>query len=275
MGSTEAASWGVVPYAALEPHMTKGQKEWARRLVPNPGSVIAATFPYFAGYGEGTMALYARGEDYHTVVKDRLQRAADRLAAHYRGQFLPLVDASPLPEKTAAALAGLGVIGQTTLLITPENGSFVFIGCILTDAALDGRARPILHCSGCGRCAAACPTGALSVKEGVPALDRTRCLSALTQKKGALSLEETALLKKGRYAWGCDVCQSACPENQGIPLTKIGEFLPKAGYESFFSDLSALTEAQFAQKYGNKAFAWRGKAVIQRNMEILYLSDRS
>jgi len=269
MSSTGASLWGTVSYAAAIEGMGPGQIRRAQRLVPDAKSVIVAVFPYFAGYAPGNMALYSRGQDYHTVVRDRLEPAADALCAHYGGTFLPLVDASPLPEKQLAAAAGLGVMGSNTLLITPENGSFVFIGCILTDVALETSLHPLGHCLNCGKCVAACPTGALSVRDGEPTLDRSRCLSALTQKKGELTPEEIRLLRRGEYAWGCDVCQRVCPENEKIPLTRIGEFLPGEGYGCFFGDLTLLTEEEFAQKYQNKAFAWRGRDVIVRNMEIL------
>lgn len=270
MEKTGAACWGTVSYASLRVQMNERQQKRAELLCPNPAGVIVAAFSYFAGYSAGNIGLYARGRDYHTVLGERLEYAAQELRAANKRTFVPLVDASPLPEKTAAAMAGLGVIGRNTLLQTPANGSFLFLGCILTDMPLTGGGE-IRSCMGCGECIKACPGGALSVKNGRAHLDRERCLSALTQKKGALTEEQTGLIRTGGLIWGCDRCQRVCPANRDIPLTSIPEFQQGKGYLPSLDAraLKSLSDGDFLKLCGDRAFSWRGKDVLIRNGEIL------
>ena len=131
--------------------------------------------------------------------------------------FALFADHSPIMEVDAAARAGLGVLGMNGLLLTPGYGSFVFIGELITDAdytLVTGEPIPDFpadppRCEGCGLCVKACPAGCR-------AGDRSGCLSALTQKKGDLTPEETAAIVKGGLVWGCDACQLACPHNRAI-----------------------------------------------------------
>ena len=213
-----AAAWGSVAYPALLPKMGVEARARAQALVPDPAAVLVAAFPYFTGDLAGNLSVYARGADYHSVLRARLGQVCELLAGAYPGCcFLPGADSSPLPEREVAWLAGLGLRGEHGLLILPPYGSYVFLGTILTDAPLPptgGTASP--PCMGCGRCKAACPTGALE-GGGV-------CLSALTQRKGELTPEEEGLLRAHPYVWGCDLCQTACPYNQSPKLAPLPEF---------------------------------------------------
>ena len=131
----------------------------------------------------------------------------------------------------------------------------------ITDAPLPptgGTASP--PCMGCGRCKAACPTGALE-GGGV-------CLSALTQHKGELTPEEEGLLRAHPYVWGCDLCQTACPYNQSPKLAPLPEFEADYLPSLTLKDLEGLTNRAFKEQFGHRPFAWRGPAVLRRNLKL-------
>ncbi len=261
-----AAVWGSVAYRRLTGSMTPEARAAAEGLCPAPRTVLVAAFPYYAGDRPGNLSLYARGEDYHRVVKRRLDTVCDFLMEYCPGEsFWAGTDSSPLPEREAARLAGLGNLGRHGLLIVPPYGSWLFLGTILTGAELgrpEGPPAPL--CEGCGRCAAACPTGAL----GEDGFHLERCLSHLTQKKGELTPEEAALVAAHPYAWGCDLCQRACPHNAGCALSPLAEFRTELTDGLTLEDLAGLTNRTFRERYGDRAFAWRGPAVLRRNLEL-------
>lgn len=147
-------------------------------------------------------------------------------------------------------------MGRHGLLILPPYGSFLFLGTILTGAALalpEREAAPA--CEDCGRCAAACPVGAL----GPGGADRERCLSQLTQQK-RLTDEEAALVAAHPYVWGCDLCQRACPYNHHAARSPLPEFREDLIDRLTPADLDGLSNRSFQSKYGTRAFAWRGRA---------------
>ena len=245
-------------------HMSQNAIDKAYQLMPGLKGVLAYVFPYLADRADGNVSLYARGMDYHIVVKNELTRLCDELNKQYpQAAFAAFVDASPFPEVFAAAKAGLGVIGKNNLLITPEYGSFVFIGLIATDLGCTGIDMPVRSCINCGACIGACPTKALS--EG--SFEPFKCLSDITQRKGELEKYERELIKTGKTVWGCDVCQLVCPMNRAAKSTELREFK-----DDLISSLSAsdipCTNREFKQKYGARAFSWRGRAPLARNTEI-------
>ena len=261
-----AAACGVVSREALLPRMREEQSAQLEARVPGWQSVIVAAYSYYVCTDSPSPALsrYAWGEDYHAVLSRALSPAADQLraAGHTAAVF---ADVSPIPERIAACLAGLGVLGKNGLLITPDYGSYVFIGCIATTAVLPAADAPIRSCEACGACFAACPTGALRA-EGY---DMARCLSHISQKKGELSPEETVLLRDNRCLWGCDACQDACPHNQNPRETAIPAFRENLVKTLTPADLAHHTNRSFREAYGDRAFAWRGPAVLRRNLAIL------
>ena len=261
-----AAAWGGVAFRRLLPFLSTEALEKVEALCPQPKTVLAAAFPYYAGERPGNLSLYARGEDYHAVVVRRLNTVCEALAEQYPGEsFFPSADNSPLPEREAAWLAGIGLRGASGLLILPPYGTYVFLGTILTGAALELPERsPAPDCPRCGACRAACPAGAMG--EGGP--DVSRCLSELTQKKGALTGEEEARLKAHPLIWGCDFCQRACPFNAAPALSPLPEFSTDLVDSLENADLEGLTNRTFREKYGGRAFAWRGPGPLRRNLEL-------
>lgn len=260
-----AAAWGGLPFSELAADMTEAAVEKATALCPNPRTVLVAAFPYYAGDRPGNLSLYARGRDYHQVVTEKLNTICDILREKYENRvFLPAADNSPLPERQAAWRCGIGLRGKNGLVILPPHGSYVFLGTILTDAALDLPPRtPSADCVGCGKCLTACPGGALR-EDGV---NLSRCLSELTQKKGELTGEEAGLVKAHPLIWGCDTCQRVCPYNAHPALSPLPEFREALVDALDRADLEGLTNRTFRDKYGDRAFAWRGPVPLRRNLE--------
>lgn len=246
--------FGCCPFAPLRPFLIDCRAK--TRLPAEAASVLVALFPYAVAPCKpgGNLSRYASVGDYHEVVPQYLERAASRLRQAFPGErFEAFTDHSPIPEVRAAALAGLGCVGRNGLLIHEAYGSWVFIGEIVTTLSCDAPPHELRPCLNCGRCLRLCPTGALTPT----GLDRTKCMSALTQRKGALSAEEEALIRRSGCAWGCDICQEACPLNDRAVIRPLPEF--------------AGTFQPSAAENGpleGRAYAWRGPAVLARNLRL-------
>ncbi len=225
----------------------------AARLPEGAKSVIVVLFPYaVASDASRNLSRYACVPDYHTAAGKVLSDFAAALRERFAGEcFEPFMDNSPLPEVACAVAAGLGVRGDHSLLISDRYGSYVFIGCIVTTLSLpvNEQRRECLHC---GACAKACAGGCL------PSSERDTCVSALTQKKGELTPDQMAAVLNGGLLWGCDACQEVCPMNVGKEIAPHPCF---SWYEPWLSEASLddLTD---------KAYGWRGKAVLQRNLDL-------
>lgn len=258
-----ACAAGYAAAEKLRPRMSEEQWQRAERQTPGLRGLVCAAFPYGGEtLASGRLSLYARGADYHAVLKARLAPVAEALSARHPGcRFDYYADASPFPEVYAAALAGLGKLGQNGLLITETAGSFVFLGFLATDAELAETGGEIRPCAGCGACKKACPGKALG-----ETLDQSRCLSAITQMRGALTAEQAALVKQGGMLWGCDRCQLVCPENQNRTVFALPEFLPQP--DPAEEDLQ-LSDRAFRKAFAGRTFTWRGVQPLRRNAEIL------
>ena len=262
-----AAAWGSCAYDDL--NLSQENREKVKTRCPHPAGVFVAAYPYYAGPRPGNLSYYARGEDYHRAVIRRLTTVAEALAQGYPDRFFVVgTDNSPLDERQCARLAGVGIQGRNGLVIVPPYGSWVFLGTILTDLPLPSAPEPAPNCLNCGACVRACPGGAL----GKVPFDEDQCLSALTQKKGTLTPEQTNLVAQHPLIWGCDRCQQVCPYNREAvrsplaDLTGEGEVPYLAQLEP--EDLEGLTNRTFRAKYGDRAFAWRGPAVLRRNLAL-------
>ena len=227
-----------------------------------PRSVILFLLPYYTGKTEN-LSCYAASFDYHIIIKDITARLSALISEIYDGASCKgYGDHSPIDECHAALIGGLGVIGDNGLLINEKYGSYVFIGDVVTDVdpMLIGAEAPksIKQCEHCGRCRAACPTGILGGQG-------SDCLSAITQRKGELSDFEISLMKEHNTVWGCDECQSCCPHNFSPRITPI-EFFHRERIPLLTSEvLAGMTKAEF----NLRAFAWRGRKTVERNLEKL------
>ena len=229
------------------------------RLPRDPASVIVCALPYYSGgYPERNVARYAVCDDYHVSGGCLLGEIAVELGRRVPGhEFIPFIDISPIREVKAAHLAGLGVVGLHGQLITPQWGPWVFIGCIVTGMHLPPGSPAPGSCLECGACLTACPTGALS-REG---LRRELCRSAITQKRGALSPWEEEQVRAGKMAWGCDICLEACPLGKNPAITPL-ECLKRG-------PLPILTRENLGQAVERKAYGYRGRAVLERNLGLV------
>jgi len=185
-------------------------------------------------------------------------------------RFLSFVDNAPYSEVLASAFSGTGILGKNGLIQNPGFGARILLGEIVTDAVLlYPEEKAAESCLNCLRCVSACPTGAMTVKNGRRVLDRRKCLSAISQKKGDLSEEEIECLKKSAYIWGCDACINACPERDGRTPHRLsyGKSEERIG-SLILSDLCALTNAEFRKKYPERSFTWRGVEPLIRNLRL-------
>ncbi len=220
----------------------------ASRIPNGAKSIIVAVFPYSVKQeAPANISRYAAVADYHNVCTDMLKRAAFELSRQFDNRFEVFCDNSPIPEVLAANAAGLGVIGKNGLLITKKYGSFVFIGEIVTDLILPAGEKAGV-CADCGRCKEACPVG----------LDKSRCLSEISQKKGNLSQSEAELIADSGCVWGCDICSQVCPYNKSRQQTYIEEFINT--YRDSYSS---------GEDINGRAYNWRGKDIIKRNYDII------
>lgn len=247
--------WGICPFDRIEEGLIDCRAK--SRLPKNSQSVIVACFPYLLdeeNYKKINISKYAVVTDYHTVVLNRLNRAAEKLKNLYPDEdFVAFADNSPIPEVSAACKAGLGARGLNTLLITEKYGSYVFIGEIVTSLKTERNEAPEKKCIGCGKCVNICPSGALTENN----FNRALCLSEITQKKGELSDKEAKLMKECGCVWGCDICQDICPMNRNAAATPI---------EEFFSSPAAFVDEGCALE--NRAYEWRGRKTIERNISL-------
>ena len=231
-----------------------------KRLLPPAGSAILLLLPYYGGeFPERNLARYALCDDYHRIAGDILEEIIAPLAAAFPAEkFLPFVDSSPIPEVEAGALAGLGFAGKNGQLITPWYGSCAFLCEVVTTLPLPQTGpSAAAGCESCRRCLDACPTGALSGQ----GLEKARCRSHITQKKGELTPWEQKEVQKGGLAWGCDICPAACPHNRGLSLTTIPQMRENL--------VPVLTEENLPSLLEQKSYGWRGEKVLRRNLAIL------
>jgi epoxyqueuosine reductase len=251
-------------------------------LVPGTLSVITARMDYLpASASEGwqgvewsglrsptqaQVSLYARGRDYHKVLRNRLQKLTDLLAAEL-GPFghRCFTDSAPVLEVELASRAGLGWRGKHTLLLDRERGSMFFLGEIYTDLALPPTAPVSGHCGQCTACIDVCPTQAIVAPYRV---DARRCISYLTiEHEGAIPVELRPLI--GNRIYGCDDCQLACPWNKFAQRSSLPDFDPREGLQgSTLLQLWAWDEAEFLRRTEGSAIRRIGFERWRRNLAV-------
>lgn len=231
------------------------------------GTAILLAIPYYTAASADpsrNVSSYAVCRDYHgyfdALFDELLPLLRDRFPTF---RFAGFADHSAIDEVDAAARAGLGIIGENHLLITPKYSSYVFLGEIVTDAIIPCQAQEIRSCEGCGACKRACPANDCGV-----------CLSALTQKKGELTKMEAEKLVHYGSAWGCDVCSEVCPHTQraireGTIYSPIPYFSNAPTPYMTVEALDAMSDIEFARR----AYAWRGRDTLRRNLLLLQQSD--
>jgi epoxyqueuosine reductase len=209
------------------------------------------------------VAYYAYGEDYHEVIRRKLNMLEDVVRTyHSHAQVRTFVDSAPVFEKAWAARAGLGWIGKNNLLVSPVFGSFVFLATLITEVELLYDEPVDSRCGSCERCVKACPTGAL---EAPYRINAQKCIAYQTiERKG-----ETAMPTHG-YFFGCDLCQLQCPWNKAARAHAHEELTPLPEILSYTAaDWLALDEAQFNDIFAHSPLRRSGLKKIQENIKKL------
>ncbi len=214
----------------------------------------------------GNISVYARGRDYHDVVKGKLKAVASALSRATEGADVKVfVDTAPLMEKPLAALAGLGWQGRHTNLVSRTAGSWFFLGVILTTAELDPEPPSENHCGSCRRCLDVCPTNAFPAPYQ---LDARRCISYLTiEHKGAIDRELRPLM--GNHIYGCDDCLAVCPWNKFAEQGREARLAAgPSTHEPPLADLLELDDAAFRQRFAGSPIKRTGRDRFLRNVLI-------
>ncbi|HRI17870.1 MAG TPA: tRNA epoxyqueuosine(34) reductase QueG [Burkholderiaceae bacterium] len=251
-------------------------------LVPGTASVITARMDYLpratpegwqavewrriGNPAQATVSLYARGRDYHKVLRARLQALADRITAEV-GPFGHRVftDSAPLLEVELADRSGIGWRGKHTLALHRDAGSMFFLGEICVDLALPPTEATSAHCGECSACIDVCPTQAIVAPYR---LDARRCISYLTiEHDGAIPLELRPLI--GNRIYGCDDCQLACPWNKFARRSALPDFDAREGVSNAtLLELWAWSEAEFLRNTEGSAIRRIGYRRWRRNLAV-------
>jgi epoxyqueuosine reductase len=213
----------------------------------------------------GNISVYAQGKDYHDLVKKRLKQIGRWLVKAYPCEIKVFVDTAPVMEKPLAQKAGLGWQGKHTNLVSPDLGSWLFLGEIYTTLDLAPDAPGTDQCGTCRACLDACPTGALDVPYQI---DPRRCISYLTiEHKDAIPEDLAAAM--GNHIYGCDDCLDACPWNKFSRINNEDAFLPRAELSApRLADLSKLDDADFRQIFSGSPIKRTGRERFVRNVMI-------
>jgi epoxyqueuosine reductase len=241
---------------------------------PQPGmrSALVVGLDYGGREPAGPVARYARGDDYHRLMWDRLDSLGDWLKARAGGATRAFVDTGPVLERDLARRAGLGWFGKNTLLINPSKGSFFFLGALFTDLELAADA-PFEedHCGTCTRCLEACPTAAFTAPRS---LDSTRCISYLTiEHRGPV--DEALRPAIADHVYGCDICQDVCPWNVKFSSAlREPAFAPRPivgtkGAAQLARDILALDEAGYRTAFRGSPMKRARLDGLRRNAEIV------
>ncbi len=253
---------GEIPFVPAD-HRLRTMPE---KILPGAQSIVVILFPYhYKGENHSNIALYARSKDYHKIVHHYLSQIINVLQTSYTGhQFHAIVDTSPLADRWLAYQAGLGFFGKNHCLINPKYGSYFTIGSILTTLRLPPDEPLSMDCGDCTKCFHACPGNALSPGRFNP----WTCKSYLTQKKEPLTAREEQIIRKTPLIFGCDECQKCCPFNQNAALSPLPEIREERIPYLSRATLEEISNRRFSRDYKEYAFAWRGKSILLRNMDI-------
>jgi epoxyqueuosine reductase len=286
LGEVETAGhfdeWIAAGYAGEMAYLERGAEKRHDTRKPFEGvrSAVVVAMNYGGTQPPGPVARYARGDDYHDLMIDRLNELhrwiESEIGHPVRGK--PYVDTGPILERDLARRAGLGWFGKNTNLINPELGSFFFLGELLLD--LDLRADDPFEtdrCGSCTRCLDACPTNAFVAPM---VLDATRCISYQTiEQKGAIA--ETLREAIGEHLYGCDVCQDVCPWNVKFSndateaAFDVREAIADKDARTLAEDLLAMSQEEFSAAFRKSPMKRAKLAGLQRNARVMLANSRA
>jgi epoxyqueuosine reductase len=244
-------------------------------LMEEPRSIISVAVAYPSkmkirlegkkGERRGIFCRASWGLDYHQILRDRLKKLEEFISSKLpEARLKSMVDTGELSDRAVAQRAGIGWSGKNCAVITPEFGSYVYLGEMITSIPFEPDTPIEDQCGSCNKCLEACPTGAL-VQGGQ--INSQRCISFLTQTKGFIPEEFRE--KIGNRVYGCDSCQTACPVNKGMNFHFHEEMEPDPEIaKPLLKPILKISNREFKQKFGYVSGAWRGKKPIQRNAII-------
>lgn len=244
-------------------------------LMDKPRSIISIAVAYPSkmkvrvvskrGERRGIFCRASWGKDYHHILRERLQKLEEFIQSRIPEAICKsMVDTGELVDRAVAQRAGIGWSGKNCSIITPEFGSYVYLGEMITNLPFEPDKPMEDKCGSCNKCVEVCPTGAL-IQGGQ--LDAQKCIAFLTQTKGFLA--EPYREKLGNRLYGCDTCQTVCPENKGKDFHLHDEMEPDPEVaKPLLRPLLFISNREFKEKYGPVSGSWRGKKPIQRNAII-------
>ncbi|KIL46737.1 tRNA epoxyqueuosine(34) reductase QueG [Jeotgalibacillus soli] len=256
------------------------EKDINKRIDPSlifdhPRSIISIALAYpskmkdaprsVKGARRGIFARASWGTDYHTVLRDRLTRLEAFIKERVpEARFKSMVDTGELSDRAVAERAGIGWSAKNCAVITPEFGSYVYLGEMISNLPFEPDEPMEDQCGSCNKCVDACPTGAL-VQGGQ--LNSQKCIAFLTQTKGFLPDQYRE--KLGNRIYGCDTCQTVCPKNKGKDFHFHLEMEPDGEIaKPLLEPLLTMSNKEFNETFGHVSGSWRGKKPIQRNAII-------
>ena len=286
LGEVETADhfheWITAGYAGEMGYLERGAEKRRDTRKPFEGvrSAVVVAMNYGGTQPPGPVARYARGDDYHDLMIDRLNELHRWIEGEtgrpVRGK--PYVDTGPILERDLARRAGLGWFGKNTNLINPELGSFFFLGELLLDLEL--RADDPFEmdrCGSCTRCLDACPTNAFVAPR---VLDATRCISYQTiEQKGPIA--EALREAIGERLYGCDVCQEVCPWNVKFSRDAteaafdVREVIADKDARTLAEDLLAMSQEEFSAAFRKSPMKRAKLAGLQRNARVMLANSRA
>jgi epoxyqueuosine reductase len=280
LGAAETAGhfdeWIAAGYAGEMGYLERGAAKRQDTCRPFEGvrSAVVVGMNYGGTQPPGPVARYARGDDYHDIMVDRLNELhrwiESEIGQSIRGKAY--VDTGPILERDLARRAGLGWFGKNTNLINPELGSFFFLGELLLDLELCAD-DPFEtdRCGSCTRCLDACPTNAFVAPR---VLDATRCISYLTiEQKGPIA--ETLREAVGEHLYGCDVCQEVCPWNVKFARElkedafRPREVIAEKGARTLATEVLAMSQEEFSAAFRQSPMKRAKLDGLQRNAVVV------
>lgn len=231
-------------------------------------SLMVVFFPYMTkekrfNKDSFNLSIHAVSHDYHKICMHYLEKICQNVINPSSKRYIQC-DTGYFSERFFSIHTGLCKQGMNGLAIHPAYGSYGFLGLIATDEYLkEYRTKP-LACMGCKLCVQNCPTNSI-LNDG---MNSNTCFSYLTQKK-ELDDHEIQMLKKHDKVYGCDVCQSVCPENFVVKYSKIKDFNENLLYNIGLEEIKDMSNKEFKRRYRDRNYAWRGKKVLIRNLEMI------
>lgn len=245
----------------------KRKRESAAHLLPSVQSILVGAVSYHQEQDHVSDAKFARygwGLDYHDFVKDMFQKLRDYVKARHQLEFDAkiIVDTAPILERDFAKQAGIGWIGKNTMVMNQKDGSYIYLGMMLTSLDLVQDQEVSSHCGTCTACIDACPTDAI---EAPYHLNPAKCIAYHTIENKDEDIPES--IKPHLQGWvaGCDICQEVCPWNNKAQISRIEQIQPRDHTQLGTSEILALTEEVYAKIFSKTSFSRLGHKKLLQN----------